>query len=197
MNDARIATFISVFSLIISFVTLYFQFIYEDYSLKVSVFGFHSGNDDTGSIVAVFQNNGNKTYTLLPTRLIVQSSSPDVTEQLYAYAPKNLKANTIILNAGQQFATEYITAYDIAQKAEGFLRRHKRLNLVLEVPYVNPKGDLSTDYHKVGTVEYDKNGNAEYTFLTSTFSLRDSVIVAKTTTTVITRTDTIVVEVKR
>lgn len=160
----RWALFLSSLAILISGITLYFQFFYEKYDLRVNFISATFKNDSTLVSTLVYHNKSNTHATVLGSSMVFYQDSTDIENNSFQFSKdKNLQYykeefNPIVLTPGQQIHRDILNFFyfkELNHYKDLPINTKSKIKLALAIDYINESGRYSTNFIPVGWISLD------------------------------------------
>jgi len=156
---------VSGIALLVSIVSIYFTFFYQNHNLTISVIDSDvEYNGNTISIKLLHQNRGNTYSTIIQNYLTFYQNVDWANKGVIFDKGEHileLKYDPIILIPGEQVLKHLDTETNFKSIDTNFrkLNLKNKINVGLVSIYINENGLRSSDMFKIGNIELDSIGN--------------------------------------
>ena len=159
----RWTLFISLVAIIVSAVSLYFQFFYEKYDLRANFISASFINDTSLVATIVYHNKGNSYSTVLGNSVIFYQDSINIEKNSFQFIDNktvqqyNETFDPLVLTPGQQIHRDIRQYFDFKKFNFSELSINPTLNikLALAINYINENGYYSTNFIPIGWLKLD------------------------------------------
>ncbi|WP_313375153.1 hypothetical protein [Chishuiella sp.] len=146
------ANFISIIALLISGISIYFQFFYRNYDLNVSLID-NDIKSDSINLNLIYNNNGNKDATIINSK-IYYGKNDSIYNKLNFTQTKNEKP--YILSPGNQFYYKLVEKVGFNEYSKEFLNGDT-LKLIIKINYLNNNYLQSEIQKEIGWITLDSS----------------------------------------
>ena len=157
----KLTFMISLFAIVISCITLYFQFFYEKNDLRANFISADFKNDSTLISTIVFHNKGNTYSTVLGNTIVFYQDTTNIENTCFEFdsmrRAQDYSENfePFVLVPGQQIHKDIHQSFDFTKLNFAAFKINPKLKikLALAISYINKYGFYSTSFIPVGWVQ--------------------------------------------
>lgn len=178
-RESDISLFLSLIAIFLSGLSIYFQFFYENYDLRINFISAEFDNKSNLNYKIIYHNKSNQNATILRNTIVFYQDSTNIgSKSIYFSSNKpkqsfNEEFDPVVLEENKQIFREInqpINFKNVLNKKN--INYNDTIRISLAVGFINETGNYSTNYIPLGWVKLDSINQPEnYSFDYSSYEL--------------------------